>query len=259
MAVITSRQHPFVRQCRSILRGDDDRLLLDGWHLVEDALAAGLRMTWMAVDTAHAHNAHSVTDRVAASGTRVVHVSTPVLQAMSPVRAPSGIVAVCERPVVDRRAVLAPAPALVLAALGVQDPGNMGAIVRSADAAGATGVVHDAHAADPWSWKALRASMGSMFRLPVCREPAAIDRLRDLQRDGIRVVAADAGNGESMYDLDFTGPLALVLGGEGSGLSSDVLTMADARVRVPMRPRVESLNVAVAAALLLYEAARQRA
>jgi TrmH family RNA methyltransferase len=259
MAVITSRQHPFVRQCRSILRGDDDGLLLDGWHLVEDAVTAGLRMTWMALDTAHAANAHGVAERVAATGTRVVHVSKPVLQAMSPVRAPSGIVAVCERPVVDRRAVLAPAPALVLAALGVQDPGNMGAIVRSADAAGATGVVHDAHAADPWGWKALRASMGSMFRLPVYREPAAVERLRDWQRDGMRVVAADSGQGISMYDLDFTGPLTLVLGGEGAGLPSDVLAMADARVRVPMRPRVESLNVAVAAALLLYEAARQRA
>jgi TrmH family RNA methyltransferase len=216
-------------------------------------------MTWVAVDTAHAANAHSVTERVATNGTRVVHVSKAVLLAMSPVRAPSGIVAVCERPVVDRRAVLAPAPALVLAALGVQDPGNMGAIVRSADAAGATGVVYDAHAADPWGWKALRASMGSMFRLPVYREPAAVDRLRDWQRDGMRVVAADSGHGISMYDLDLTGPLTLVLGGEGAGLPSDVLAMADARVRVPMRPRVESLNVAVAAALLLYEAARRRA
>jgi TrmH family RNA methyltransferase len=259
MAVITSRQHPLVRQCRAILRGDDDGLLLDGWHLVEDAVAAGLRMTWMAVETAHAAHAHDVMDRAAATGARIVHVSRAVLQAMSPVRAPSGVVAVCERPVVDRRAVLAPAPALVLAALGIQDPGNIGAIVRSADAAGATGVVHDAHAADPWSWKALRASMGSMFRLPVYREPAALDRLRAWRRDGMRVVAADAGHGMSMYDLDFTGPLALVLGGEGAGLSSDVLSVADARVRVPMRPRVESLNVAVAAALLLYEAARQRA
>jgi TrmH family RNA methyltransferase len=258
MAVITSRQHPLVRQCRAILRGDNDGLILDGWHLVEDAVTAGLRMTWMAVDTAQAAHARVVAERAAATGTRIVHVSKAVLQAMSPVRAPSGVVAVAERPVVDLLAALAPAPALVLAALGVQDPGNMGAIVRSADAAGATGVVHDAHAADPWGWKALRASMGSMFRLPVYREASAIERLRDWQRDGMRVVAADAGNGVSMYDVDFTGPLAIVLGGEGAGLPSEVLAMADARVRVPMRPRVESLNVAVAAALLLYEAARQR-
>ena len=116
------------------------------------------------------------------------------------------------------RAVLAPAPALVLAALGVQDPGNIGAIVRSADAAGATGVVLDEQAADPWGWKALRASMGSMFRLPVWREASAIERLRDWQRDGLRVVAADARDGVSMYDVGFTGPLVLVLGGEGAGL-----------------------------------------
>jgi len=259
MSVITSRHHPLVKQCRAILRGDDERLLLDGWHLVSEALAAGLPMAWVAVDAGRSTADRRVLDRAAAAGARVVQVTDAVLRAMSPVRSASGVVAVCERPDVDSRALLAPAPSLVLTALGVQDPGNVGALVRSADAAGATGVLLDAPAADPWSWKALRASMGSSFRLPVCREETAVDHLGAWQRDGVRVIAADAHDGVPMYDLALEGSLAIVLGGEGAGLPARVLEMADARVRVPMRPRVESLNVAVAAALLLYEAARQRA
>jgi RNA methyltransferase, TrmH family len=259
MSVVTSRQHPMVKQCRAILRGADTRLLIDGWHLLGDALGAGLPIAWVAVATNHAATERGVLDRAAAAGARVVEVTGEVLDAMSPVRSASGVVAVGDRPGVDPRALLAPAPALVLAALGVQDPGNVGALVRSADAAGATGVLLDEQAADPWSWKALRASMGSTFRLPVRREASALDHLRAWQGNGLRVIAADSRDGVPMYDLALTGPLVLVLGGEGAGLPASVLAMSDARVRVPMRPRVESLNVAVAAALLVYEAARQRA
>ena len=110
----------------------------------------------------------------------------------------------------------------------------------------------------PWNWKALRAAMGSSFRLPVRREGAAGDHLRAWQRDGVQVIAAVPRDGTAMYDLDLSRPLAFVLGGEGAGLPEAVLALADYHVRVPMRARVESLNVGVAGALLVYEAARQR-
>jgi TrmH family RNA methyltransferase len=259
MAVITSRQHPMVKQCRAILRGDDERLLLDGWHLAGDALAAGLQMTWLAVDADRPAADPTLVDRAAAAGARIVQVNTSVLEAMSPVQSASGVVALCERPAIDPRAIVAPAPALVVTALGVQDPGNVGALIRSADAGGATGVLLDGYAADPWGWKALRASMGSTFRLPVLRDGAAIDRIRAWQQDGVRVAAADPRDGVPMYDATLTGPIAIVLGSEGGGLPSGILDVADLRLRIPMRARVESLNVAVAAAILVYEVARQRA
>jgi TrmH family RNA methyltransferase len=260
MAVISSRQHPMVKACRAIARGDDPRVLLDGWHLVVDALSTGLPLEWIAVhDTRRSGDeAAQLARRAEAGGARVLHVSSAVIDAMSPVRTPSGVVAIAARPSIEPRALLAPDPALVVAGLGLQDPGNVGALVRSADAGGATGVLVDAASADPWSWKALRASMGSTFRLPVRRDEDALSRLERWRADGIRVVAADPHGGAAMYDHDLTRPLVFVLGGEGAGLPSAVLERADARVRVPMRARVESLNVAVAAALLVYEAARQR-
>jgi TrmH family RNA methyltransferase len=258
MATVSSRQHALVKVCRAIARGDDVRLLLDGWHLVEDALAAGLPLEWIAVDDRHDPAESALLARARAAGVSVVDVTVAVMEAMSPVRSASGVVAVAARPMVEARALVAPSPALVVAAFGVQDPGNVGALVRSVDAGGGTGVLLDDAAADPWGWKALRASMGSGFRLPVRRDATALERLREWQRDGIEVVAAVPRDGTLVYDLDLTTPLVLVLGAEGAGVPNEVAALADRRVRVPMRARVDSLNVGVAGAVLVYEAARQR-
>jgi TrmH family RNA methyltransferase len=258
MTLITSRQHAVVRRCRAVARGDARQMLLDGWHLLADAYAVGLPVELVAVraDIAAAHA--STLEVMAGEGTPIVHVSDSVMDALSPVRTPSGVVAIAARPIIDRRALLAPAPALVVAAMGVQDPGNVGALIRSADAGGATGVLLDIDSADPWGWKALRAAMGSAFRLPVLRDDDARARIDDWQEAGLAIVATDSGDGVEPHTLDFTQPLVFVMGAEGTGLSTDVLEAADVRVRIPMRARVESLNVAVAAALLVYEAARQR-
>ena len=233
-------------------------MLLDGWHLLADAYAVGLPVELVAVraDMAAAHA--STLELMAAEGTPVVEVSDNVMDALSPVRAPSGVVAIAARPMIDRRALLAPGPAMVVAAMGVQDPGNVGALIRSADGGGATGVLLDTDSADPWGWKALRAAMGSAFRMPVLRDDDAQARLAEWQDEGLAIVATDPRDGADLYTVDLTQPLVFVMGAEGTGLSEDILEAADLRVRIPMRARVESLNVAVAAALLVYEAARQR-
>jgi RNA methyltransferase, TrmH family len=256
--MITSRQHAIVRQCRAIARGDTSQMLLDGWHLLADAYAAGVPVELVAVRADMAATHATTLERMAAGGTPIVQVADNVMAALSPVRTPSGVVALAARPVIDRRALLAPAPALALAAIGVQDPGNVGALIRSADAGGATGVLLDIDSADPWGWKALRAAMGSAFRLPVLRVDDVRASLDTWQDEGLAIVATDPRDGVEPGELDLTRPLVFVMGAEGTGLPADVLAAADLRVRIPMRARVESLNVAVAGALLVYEAARQR-
>ena len=256
--MITSRQHPIVKEFRELARGDGSSMLLDGWHLLDEAAAARIDVDTIAVCGPPTDSEQRAIDRLRRSGAQIIEVSGAVLNALSPVNSPTGVVARARRPSVGAAAILEPSPALVLAAAGVQDPGNAGAIVRAAAAAGATGVVFDESSADPWGWKALRASMGSAFHVPVLRARSLTAMIAEWKTAGLRIVATEPRRGTSIYDADFREPCAVLLGGEGAGLPPELLDLADARVTIPMRPGIESLNAAVAAALLLYEARRQR-
>jgi TrmH family RNA methyltransferase len=152
--------------------------------------------------------------------------------------------------------------ALLLVAVDVQDPGNLGSLLRAAEAGGIGGVLvcgtPAGGSANPFSWKALRGSMGSALRLPVSAGLDALAALDSLHRNGVRTVAAVPRDGQDPDAVDWTGSVAVVLGGEGAGLSDDVVAQCRERVTIPMAPRVESLNVAVAGAILVYAARRQR-
>ena len=255
---ISSRHHPIVKEFRELARGAGALMLLDGWHLLGEAAAANVVVEKIAICGPPTAKEQIIVDRLRRNGALVVEVTGSVLNALSPVNSPTGVVASARVPVMSSASVLKPAPALVLAAAGLQDPGNAGAIIRSAAAAGATGVVLDELSADPWGWKALRASMGSAFQLPVVRSRALASLIKEWKSAGTRIVATVPRGGVSMYDVDFTKPIAVLLGGEGAGLPEDLASGADLRVSIPMLGAVESLNAAVAAAILLYEAQRQR-
>lgn len=257
--LITSRQHAFVQKARKIARGDDQLSLLDGWHLVGDAIEAGIAIEALALtDEVAEPRARACLERLVRDGAQVLRVSASVMEALSPVRTPSGVVALARQPSIDERQLTTPAPALVLVGVGMQDPGNVGATIRAAEAGGATGVWLIGESADPWSWKALRAAMGSTFRLPVLRTRDIGDACARLRSHGLRLVATVPRSGLPMHEVDLRLPTALLLGGEGAGLSADLLAAAEMGLSIPMRTPVESLNVAVAAALLVYEARRQR-
>ncbi|HEX7281234.1 MAG TPA: RNA methyltransferase [Vicinamibacterales bacterium] len=256
--VITSRQHPIVKEFRELARGDSNLMLLDGWHLLTEAATAQVPVEKIAICGPPSASEQRIVDRLRRNGAQIVDVSGTVLNALSPVNAPTGVVASARRPSVTPASVLRPAPALVLAATGLQDPGNAGAIIRSAAAAGATGVVLDEASADPWGWKALRASMGGAFHVPVLRTRTLTNVISEWRAAGVRIIGSVPRNGTPMHEVDFTQPAAVLLGGEGAGLPDELIASADARVTIPMRGGIESLNAAVAAALLLYEAQRQR-
>ncbi len=234
-------------------------MLIDGWHLLHDAADAGLTISTIAItDTPHDAANLSLLDQLSRSGS-VLTVSPAVMDALSPVRTPSGVVALANARSSALEHMLTPSPPLVVIASDVQDPGNAGAIIRSAEAGGATGVVFTGASADPWGWKALRAAMGSTFRLPVVRKPDVRHACDELRRAGLRLHAAVPQGGIPLERVDLRPAAALLLGGEGGGLTNEVLLLADEHVTIPMAAPVESLNVAVAAALLVYEARRQRA
>ena len=231
-------------------------MLLDGDHLIQEAVASGVAISNAAFSERLADS--RLASRLQSAGTRVVVVSDAVLDAMSPVRSPSGVVAIARRPAASLEDALAKTPALVLMLHDVQDPGNVGAVVRAAEGCGATGVVCSEHTADPFGWKALRGAMGSTFRLPLAVRQALPAAVAAARTGGLRIFATTARGGASLPECDLRVPAAILLGGEGPGLPPDLVDAADARLTIPMQPPVESLNVAIAAALVIYEATRQR-
>jgi TrmH family RNA methyltransferase len=258
MPLITSRQNPVVKRFKEAAEAGDE-LLLDGPHLLAEALLAHLPVEVVAVENAAANGEiGALVRRAEEAGARVLDVSGSVLEAMSPVRRPTGIVAIAQRRESTVDQVLGDAPQMVLMLEHVQDPGNVGAIIRAADACGATGVAVGAGSADPFGWKALRGSMGSAFRLPVASRQDLADVVQRARRLGVRLLAAVPRDGTSLPSTDLRQPVAVVLGGEGAGVSAELLELMDDRLTIPMRPTVDSLNVAAAAALIAYESSRQR-
>ncbi len=261
---VTSRRNALVARFRSAARANRrsrTRLLLDGRRLIADAVRAGAPVEAVIV-AAEARANPAVAALVTACidrGIRVAAGSERVMAAVSPLRSPSSAAALAAHrpPSVDD--VLARAGrGCLLAPIGVQDPGNVGAIVRAAEAAGAGGVLAAEAAADPYGWKALRGAMGGTFRMPVADAGDGRGLARRARQAGCAILAAAPRGGRPMYDLDLTRRLLILVGGEGAGVERPAVEAADEVVSIPMAGGVESLNAAVAAALIAYEARRQR-
>ncbi len=264
MKSISSRQHAIVRACRELAREPDPRgtrLLLDGAHLVRDALGARMSFevvviaaTRLAADTEE----HALARQLEARGVGVVSAGDDVFGAVSPVRTPSGIVAIVRRePLLPSAICESPEP-FILAAVDVQDPGNVGSLLRAAEAGGVTGAFVCGSSANPFSWKSVRGSMGAALRLPLVGGMQIGAATRCMAASGLTTVAAVARGGAEPDAIDWSGAVGLLLGGEGPGLSEAVVAACDRRVTIPMSAPVESLNVAVAGAILIYAARRQR-
>lgn len=261
---LSSRHNPVVKRFRELAAhpdADGAHLLLDGVHLVRDAHRAGVPFETVVVAAA-AIDAHSEEGAMALelerAGASVLAADGRTLEAISPVKTPSGIVAIAVRTPTAAAAVCRIPGALVVAAVDVQDPGNVGSLLRASEAGGATGALACGASANPFSWKALRGSMGATLRLPVASGLSAHDALRCMKDSGLRTIAAVARGGSDPDAIDWTGNTGLLLGGEGPGLGDDIAAACEARVTIPMAAPVESLNVAVAGAILIYAARRQR-
>ena len=261
---MTGAAHSSVKRYRELARnppknGLERELLLDGPHLLFEARASALPVESAAFE----HNmlddplVRALAEQLVEDGADVFIVSRKTLESMSPVRSPAGAVGIARRTLPSLTAALASANPLVVVAHDVQDPGNVGGIMRTAEAAGATAFITTASTADPLGWKALRGSMGSALRLPIARGDMA-EILPALRSAGIATLALVPRAGQPLFETDLRTPTALILGAEGPGLPDDLLRQVDQRITIPMREPVESLNVGVAAALVLYEAFRQR-
>jgi TrmH family RNA methyltransferase len=260
MDVITSPSNPAVRAARKLARPSsraraEGRFLLEGPEGIRAALEAGHRPdSLLATERAAARHAGLV-NLARQRGAQVTLVAEPVLSALAATTTPQGLVAVLPNVARPLRE-LPPAPRLVCVLAEVRDPGNAGTVLRAADAFGADAVVTTRGSVDLQSPKAARAAAGSLFHLPVVAGAPWPELAAALRERGLRLVGADPHAQATIDQAPLGEPVALVLGNEAHGLPAEIAAGLDQVVRVPLAGRAESLNLAAAAAVLLYEASR---
>jgi len=275
-AVISSRENRWLKEFRVALRGglttESGAVGVEGVRLAEEALSSGCRIEAVLFsESGRRHHARLAPylDRKEIAFP-ILYTTDRLFEGIADTEHPQGVAALVEPRKVSFDELLAPAKAsapLLVVLAGVQDPGNVGTILRTAAAFGATGAVTSASGqsgtASPFSPKALRASAGAALRLPILAGPALPILLAQLASSNIRTLASslrDSADQPALapWEINWCEPVALLVGNEGAGLPEEVERSADARIRIPMSGGIESLNAAAAAAVLFYEAARQR-
>lgn len=254
---VQSRQNSRVKELRSALgrggRSPEGRIAIEGLHLTEEAQRSGLRTETIFVREGD----ESLLDTLTLSDDcEVLILPADVFASAASTESPQGIAALVSPPVFAEDDPFRGIP-LVIVAAGLQDPGNLGTLIRSSEAFGATGIVALPGTVSQWNPKALRASSGSTFRLPLV-STGQEELINMLRQRSIRLLATTVKGGVALDAIDLMQPTALLIGNEGSGLPEALIAAADTLVTIPCPGPVESLNAAVAGSVLLYEASRQR-
>lgn len=263
--LLTSTKNPLVKQLRSLgesakARKEQGLFLLEGTHALTEAITTFYPLVivcctekWLAVNP-DLYEQMTGLEEIE----RLEIVSEEVLQAIATTKNPDGVIAAALLPSRTTSREIVQIHSLGLALETIQDPGNIGAIVRSAVAVGIDGMLVSSDSVDLTNPKIIRATAGQWFRSTMQTSTNIADDIRKLQSQGIKVIATLANAPKTYWDYDFTQPTLILLGNEGNGLSPELIELADETVSIPQSDRVESLNVAICAALMLYEAKRQR-
>lgn len=257
---VHSGQNALVKELRrafaDAVPNADNQIAVEGMHIVEEAIRSGLRLTTVFFSESARERVHRLLPQLAAS-TEALLLPDEVFASAVPSETPQGVAALVRVKSASLEELFAPAPALLVCLAGLQDPGNLGTVARSAEAFGVTGLLLGERTVSPWNWKAVRASAGSLFRLPVLKVEL-VGALRELKARKIRVLATSSHKGTHIADVDLRAPVAFIVGSEGAGVPRDVLSQADELVAIPHSSKVESLNAGIAASIVLYEASKQR-
>ncbi len=261
---ITSRDNSLLRQVRAVRDGKIDELIfIEGLRLCEEALRSRLDIEAVVVseELLRKERVGPVIQELSQASRRFASVSEKLLESVSYTKTPQGIIVLAQRPEASesRLASQLGASPLLVVLHQINNPVNVGAILRTSEAAGATGVLTTKNTSDPFSPKSLRGAMGSAFRLPIWSGPSYTETIEWCRKRHVMTVCADVDATTSYTEMDWTRPSTLILGPESTGLTPEEIQLADHRVSIPMKGMAESLNVAVAAGILLFESARQRA
>jgi RNA methyltransferase, TrmH family len=257
--MLTSIQNPLVQQFRRLQNAKERRetqlFLLEGTHLIQEACAVNYPLMTVCYTSRWEEHHPELRSIVLENCDRVELVSDEVIKSIATTVNPDGIVAIAPRLAQAKP----PIPAKLTIVLStIQDPGNLGTMIRTAAAVGADGLWVSNDSVDLDNPKVLRASAGQWFRLAMGVSDNLHELVTSYQQQGVQVVSTTSHTKTSYWDVNLTKPTLILLGNEGAGLTADLAALADLQVKIPMSVRVESLNVATAAALMLYEVRRQR-
>ena len=258
--MLTSLQNPLVKQLRKLQRAKERQqqglFLLEGTHLLEEADSVDYPLVAVCFTSAWREKYPLLWERLQAKADRCEEVSEEVLQAIATTQQPDGVVATAPRR--PLQAASSEISGLIFVLEAIQDPGNLGTMIRAAAAAGVEALWLSQDTVDLDNPKVLRASAGQWFRLPMVVTPDLIGDVQRAKQQGIPILATLPQASESYWEVDLRRPSLILLGNEGAGLSQPLADLADVAVKIPLAPGVESLNVAIAASLIAYEALRQK-
>jgi TrmH family RNA methyltransferase len=257
---ITSINNPKIKLWSQLLtkrgREAQGKFILEGIHLVREALHANLEFEVILFSIEKGYPVELAD--LSKIPCEIIGVSDTVLAKCSDTQTPQGVLAVALKPEWSKEQLLEQTNGLVIVIDSVQDPGNLGTIIRSADAAGATAVVLGRGTVDLYNPKTIRSTMGALFHLPIL-EYDLLELLPLARQQNIRIIGTSLQAEQSCYELDMRETIWFILGNEGSGVSESLQPFLSQQIIIPMRGKSESLNVAMAATVLLFEAGRQRA
>lgn len=257
---VSSRQNSLVKELRRAFHDGepaaDGSIAIESVRAIEEAIRSGLRFRAVFFAESARPRAGRLLPQFSAN-VEILLLPDDVFQSVVATETPQGVAALVRLKVHKFDDLLAAPEPLIVAAAGVQDPGNLGTIIRSAEAFGAAGLLVGAGTVSPYNPKVVRASAGSLFRLPVVgvEFPAVLSALRDR---GLKLLATSSHKGTAVDEADLTGGVVVMIGNEGAGLPKEIMRQVDGQVSIPHAPGVESLNAGMAASIVLYEASRQR-
>ncbi|HEX7288709.1 MAG TPA: RNA methyltransferase [Candidatus Angelobacter sp.] len=259
---VSSRQNALVKELRKAFAQAEPTaegaLAIEGLRVIEEAIRSGLRFDAVFFSQSGRGHAARLLPQIS-SHAEALLLPDDVFASAAGTETPQGVAALVRlKPAkLDDLLDQVTSDLLLVAVAGIQDPGNLGTIIRSAEAFSARAVLLGEKTVSHFNAKAVRASAGSLFREPLVRVKLA-ETITLLKQHGVRVLATSSHKGRPLPEADFTGASMIVIGGEGAGLPAEILSLADELITIPHSPRVESLNAGIAASIILYEAARQR-
>jgi TrmH family RNA methyltransferase len=257
---IASRQNALVKDLRKAfshaIAADDGCVAIEGVKLVEEAIRSGLRLRAVFFAESARERANRLLPQLG-NAIETVLLPDDIFQSAVATETPQGVAALVHPLAATLEDLFLPETPLILGCAGLQDPGNLGTILRSAEAFGASGVLATDGTVSPTNPKVARASAGSVFRLPVIKL-STTEALSVLEENSIRLVVTSSHKGRPVQEVDLTLRTAIFIGSEGQGVPRALLDAADEAILIPHSPKVESLNAGIAASILLYEAQRQR-